>query len=62
MKNVSRKEIVVKCSLCGDMWHTTQQLGEQEGCTYCDDVFYIQPEDIATSDIGGGDHDNAEAR
>lgn len=44
-----RKEITVKCSLCGDTWDTFSRLGEGEVCTECGDVFMIHPQDIVGS-------------
>lgn len=40
------KELLVKCSLCEDEFHTTNEIGGMEVCTVCDDVFYIQESDI----------------
>lgn len=43
-----RAEILVKCSLCGDIWHTKARIGEGEVCTDCEDVFEIHPQDVVS--------------
>lgn len=45
-----RPEGLVKCSLCGDIWHTNARVGEGEVCTECGDTFMIHTEDIATQE------------
>ncbi|MCK1999981.1 hypothetical protein MZM54_01110 [[Brevibacterium] frigoritolerans] len=46
---IKQNEIIVKCSICNDKFHTFAKVGEQECCTICDDVFIIEETDIVES-------------
>jgi len=43
---VMSKDIIVKCPICNDIFHTPQKQGDAEGCTKCGDVFIIHKEDV----------------